>query len=70
MKKTWKTISETLGKHKQESNVPTMITHNNQVCSDLKEIANAFNDYLANIGASLTSTIQPDNTNVTYTQYM
>ena len=70
MKKTWKTISETLGKRKKDTCGPTTVTYNDKVCSKPAEIADAFNHYFANIGTSLSSSIQSMTHDLTYTQYL
>ena len=50
MKKTWKTVNETLNRNKKNSNVASIFYHNGNVLSNAKDIANAFNVYFANIG--------------------
>ena len=50
MKKTWRTINETLNRNKKGSNVTSLFYHNGKTLSNLEEIANAFNVYFANIG--------------------
>ena len=45
MKKTWKTINETLNRNKKNSNVASIFYHNGNVLSNAKDIANAFNVY-------------------------
>ena len=71
MKKTWKTINETLNKNKKISNVASIFYHNGNVLSNAKDIANAFNVYFANIGKNLASEIEQNITdNADYTQYV
>ena len=50
MKKTWRTINETLNRNKKNGDLPTTIFHDDVQLSDAKEIATIFNTYFANIG--------------------
>ena len=71
MKKTWKTINETLNRNKKKSNVASILYHNGNVLSNAKDTANAFNVYFANIGKNLASEIEQNITdNTDYTQYV
>ena len=71
MKKTWKTINETLNRNKKNSNVASILYHNGNVLSNAKDTANAFNVYFANIGKNLASEIEQNITdNADYTQYV
>ena len=71
MKKTWKTVNETLNRNKKNSNVASIFYHNGNVLSNAKDIANAFNVYFANIGKNLASEIEQNITdNADYTQYV
>ena len=71
MKKTWRTINETLSRNKKKCDLPPSFEHNGRTLSNSKEIANTFNLYFANIGANLASEIetQLDNT-IDFSQYM
>ena len=72
MKKTWKTINETLNRSKRGSNVTSIFYHNSITLSNsnTKDIANALNVYFANIGKNLVSEIEKNvNDIVDYTQY-
>ena len=71
MKKTWRTINETLSRNKQKCDLPPSFKHNGRTLSNSKEIANTFNLYFANIRANLASEIetQLDNT-IDFSQYM
>ena len=62
IKKTWTTINDTLGRARNQNKLPTYIVDN-------EKIANSFNNYFANIGTNLASTISNDQTE-TYTQYL
>ena len=46
MKKTWRTINETLNRNRNSSNVPSLFYHIGKNLSNLEEIANAFNVYI------------------------
>ena len=58
MKKTWNMINELLGKCKK--NLPSYVTINGIDVHDEKDIANNFNTYFVNIGASMANSIQQD----------
>ena len=70
MKKTWKTINETLNRSKRGSNVTSIFYHNGFTLSNAKDIANAFNVYFANIGKNLASEIEQNVNIIDYTQYL
>ena len=70
MKKTWKTINETLNKSKRGSNVTSIFYHNGFTLLNAKDIANAFNVYFANIGKNLASEIEQNVNIIDYTQYL
>ena len=70
MKKTWKTINETLNRSKRGSNVTSIFYHNGFTLSNAKDIANAFNAYFANIGKNLASEIAQNVNIIDYTQYL
>ena len=61
LKKTWRTISETLCRNKKHCDVPSRFFHDGKELSGPKAIANAFNVYFANIGKNLAATIEQDN---------
>ena len=68
MKTTWRIINKTLGKTNQKNNLPMFIEHTNTLITDPNRIANTFNDYFANIGSDLASTIGVDGNNEMYKQ--
>ena len=71
MKKTWRTINETLGKHKKENRLPTTFTHNDVKLTDPDIIANTFNEYFATIGSSLAVTINDNESHISnYKHYL
>ena len=49
LKKTWRTISETLCRNKKHCDVPSRFFHDGKELSEPKAIVNAFNVYFANI---------------------
>ena len=69
IKKTWTTINDTLGRGRNQSKLPTYIVDNEKKMTNPEKIANTFNNYFANIGTNLASTISNDQTE-TYTQYL
>ena len=70
MKKTWKTINETLGKRKKVTKIPTTISYNNNLITTPSAIANAFNTYFATVGTNLASNINVEHDNTTYKTYL
>ena len=72
LKKTWRTISETLCEiKKKHCDVPSRFFYDGLQLSKRKAIANAFNVYFANIGKNLAATIEQDNSAVfNHMQYL
>ena len=71
MKKTWRTINETLSRDKISSELPSIFYHNDLELTNPTEIANAFNMHFANIGKNLASEIERNITNDSdFTQYL
>ena len=71
MKKTWKTINETLSKNKQILELPSSFFHNGKELTNPSENASEFNKHFANIGKTLASEIASNTTNNSdYTQYL
>ena len=74
MKKTWRTINESLTRNKQGSELPSIFFLNDKELTNPTEIANAFNVYFANIGknlaADIESSISTDQSYTAYTQYL
>ena len=62
IKKTWKTINDTLGRGRNQSKLSTYIVDNEKNMTNPEKNANAFNNYYANIGTNLASTISNDQT--------
>ena len=69
IKKTLTTINDTLGRDRNQNKLPTYIVDNEKKMTNPEKIANTFNNYFANIGTNLASTISNDQTE-TYTQYL
>ena len=71
MKKTWKTINETLSRNKFISELPSTFLHDDLELTDPIEIANAFNTHFANIRKTLASQIVNSITSdKNFTQYL
>ena len=71
MRKTWRTINETLSRDKISSELPSIFYHNDLELTNPTEIANAFNMHFANIGKNLAAEIERNITNDSdFTQYL
>ena len=71
MKKTWRSINETLTRNKQGSELPSIFFHDDKELTNPTEIANAFNVYFANIGKNHVADIESSiSTDQSYTQYL
>ena len=57
VKKIWKGIKEIISHKSLNNNLPSKINKNGTELTDNKSIANAFNDFFANIGSDLASKI-------------
>ena len=62
MKKTWKIIKNIISRNKQNSPTESFVD-NGKAITDKNAIVQKFNDAYVNIGPTLTSRIQPTNTN-------
>ena len=56
-KKTWKGIKEIINPKNKGLHTPSTLQYNNEVITDTKTIANAFNEFFANVGRHLASAI-------------
>ena len=56
-KKTWKGIKEIINTKNKGLHSPSTLQYNNEVITDTKTIANAFNEFFANVGRHLASAI-------------
>ena len=70
MKKTWATIDETLNREKNLTDFPEEFLYKEKTITDLKDIANSFNEYFSNIGPSLSEKIDMSGNDMTYNDYL
>ena len=70
MKKTWKTIDETLNRRKNKSQFPSKFIVNNRSITDHKEIADQFNIFFSNIGSTLSDSIEINDNTLDFTDYL
>ena len=70
MKKTWATIDETLNRKKNLTDFPEEFLYKEMTITDLKDIANSFNEYFSNIGPSLSEEIDMSGNDMTYNDYL
>ena len=54
MEKTWRTINETVARHKQCNELPTRFQFKVDTLTDPQRIADSFNKYFVNIGSDLS----------------
>ena len=55
----WKLLNELVGSHKSERVLPNKLIVNGNEINDYQTIAKTFNDYFANIGKTMGSSIAP-----------
>ena len=70
MKKTWATIDEKLNRKKNSMDFPEEFLYKEKTITDLKDIANSFNEYFSNIGPSLSEKIDMSGNDMTYNDYL
>ena len=70
MKKTWKTIDETLNRGKNKTNFPSEFIVDQKIIADHKEIADNFSVFFANIGAKLSAGNNQSNCAQSYSDYL
>ena len=70
IKKTWKTIDETLNRRKNKSKFPSEFIVNNRSIADQKEIADQFNIFFSSIGSTLSDSIEIDDSTLDFTDYL
>ena len=70
MKKTWKTIDETLNRRKNKSKFPSEFIVNNRSIADQKEIADQFNIFFSSIGSTLSDSIEIADSTLDFTDYL
>ena len=70
MRKTWRTINDTLNSKSNRSKFPTKFIVNNKIITDHKEIADQFNIFFSNIGSTLSEAIKLDDSTLGFTDYL
>ena len=70
MRKTWRTINDTLNSKSNKSKFPTKFLVNNKTITDHKEIADQFNIFFSNIGSTLSEAIKLDDSTLAFTDYL
>ena len=70
IKKTWATIDEKLNRKKNTADFPEEFLYKEKTITDLKDIANSFNEYFSNIGPSLSEKIDMSESTMTYSDYL
>ena len=70
IKKTWATIDEKLNRKKNTADFPEEFLYKEKTITDLKDIANSFNEYFSNIGPSLSEKIDMSGNTMTYSDYL
>ena len=69
IKKTWTTINDIMNKNNSSKSFPSHFVDRNRLITNKKDIANSFNDYLINIGPSLTENIET-NEHISHKDYL
>ena len=70
MKKTWRTIDDTLTKKSSKSKLPSKFIVNNRTVTDHKKIADKFNNFISSIGSTLSESIKLDDSTLAFTDYL
>ena len=70
IKKTWKTIDETLNRGKSRTQFPNEFIIDNKSVTDHKEIADKFNIFFANICAKISSGNDRHNNDKSFSDYL
>ena len=70
LKKTWRTIDDTLNKKSNKSKFPSKFIVNNRTVTDHKKIADEFNTFFSNIGSTLSESIKLDDSTLAFTDYL
>ena len=70
LKKTWRTIDDTLNKKSNKSKFPSKFLVNNRTVTDHKKIADEFNIFFSNIGSTLSASIKLDDSTIAFTDYL
>ena len=70
MRKTWRTINDTLNSKNNKNNFPTKFIVSNKTITDHKEIADWFNIFFSNIVLTLSKSIKLDDCTLAFTDYL
>ena len=70
IKNIWKGIKQLISLKPLSSKLPTKIINNDIELVDAKDIANAFNNFFANVGPNIASTIPADHSNISPEMYL
>ena len=70
MRKTWRTIDDTLNKKSNKSKFPSKFILNNRTIIDYKKIADEFNTFFSYIGSTLSASIKPDDITLAFTDFL
>ena len=70
MRKTWRTIDDTLNKKSNKSKFPSKFIVNNRTIADHKKIADEFNTFFLNIGTTLSAFIKLDDSTLAFADYL
>ena len=70
LRKTWRTIDDTLNKKSNKSKFPSKFIVNNRTVTDHKKIADEFNIFFSNIGSTLSASIKLDDSTIAFTDYL
>ena len=70
IKKTWATIDKKLNRKRNSTDFPEEFLYKETTITDLKDIANSFNEYFSNIGPSLSEKIDMSGNTMTYSDYL
>ena len=70
MKKTWKTIDETLNRRQNINKFPSEFIVNIRSITDQRELTHQFNIFFSNIGSTLSDSIEIDDRTLDFTDYL
>ena len=70
LRKTWRTIDDTLNKKSNKSKFPSKFIVNNRTVTDHKKIADEFNIFFSTIGSTLSASIKLDDSTIAFTDYL
>ena len=70
MRKTWRTINDTLNSKSNKNKFSTKFIVNYKTITDHKEIADQFNIFFSNIGSTLSEAIKLDDSTFAFSDYL